>query len=83
MAKEYESEETRGHRILQPAIPYERPKTKKMERGEFHNYKLRTVPGDAASPIYELSVPFFSSGTPEEWIRFHKNVKQVALSRRI
>jgi hypothetical protein len=62
MAKEYEHEEALGRRILQLAIPYERPKVKKMERGEFHNYKLRTVPGDTASPIYELSVPFFSSG---------------------
>ena len=77
MAKEYENEEAKGRRILQPAIPYERPKVKKLERGEFHNYKLRTVPGDSSSPIYELSVPFFGAGTPEEWIRFHKNVQQV------
>ena len=83
MAKEYEHEEAQGRRILQPAIPYERPKAKKLERGEFHNYKLRTVPGDSASPIYELSVPFFSNGTPEEWIKFHKNIKQVFVGQDI
>ena len=51
MAKE--SEEAQVHGILQPVIPYERPKVKKLERGEFHNYKSRTVPGNAASPIYK------------------------------
>eukprot|EP00957_Ditylum_brightwellii_P159205 12117421-Ditylum_brightwellii.AAC.2 len=31
---------------------------------------LRTTPADATLPIYELSVPFFDKGTPEEWIKF-------------
>ena len=77
MAKEFEIKEAKHRSILRPAILYERPTVKKLERGEYHNYKIRTVSGDAESPIYELSVPFFSAGTPEEWIKFHKNVKQV------
>ena len=65
------------HSSLKPAIPFTRGPGKKLERGEYHAYKLRTVPGDSNSPVYELSVPFFSAGTPEEWLKFMKNIQAV------
>eukprot|EP00957_Ditylum_brightwellii_P178423 13590404-Ditylum_brightwellii.AAC.1 len=40
-------------------------------------YKLRTTPADATLPIYELSVPFFDGGTPEEWIKFRCGLQAV------
>eukprot|EP00957_Ditylum_brightwellii_P023156 1747439-Ditylum_brightwellii.AAC.1 len=49
-------------------ILFPRPDPRNLERGQFHTYKLCTTPTDATSSIYELSVPFFDKGTPEEWI---------------
>ena len=58
-------------------IPFDRPPIKALERGQYHTYKLRTTPADASSPVYELAVPFFDSGTPEEWIKFRRGLKAV------
>ena len=30
----------------------------------------RASPTSASSPVYELSVPFFKEGTPEQWLQF-------------
>eukprot|EP00957_Ditylum_brightwellii_P197863 15072986-Ditylum_brightwellii.AAC.1 len=49
-------------------IPFKRADLKPLKRGQFHTYKLCTTPADATSLIYELSLPFFEEGTPEEWI---------------
>eukprot|EP00957_Ditylum_brightwellii_P132151 10075651-Ditylum_brightwellii.AAC.1 len=46
------------------------PTPRQLERGQFHTYKLHTIPADATSPVYKLSVPFFDKGTPDEWIKF-------------
>eukprot|EP00957_Ditylum_brightwellii_P023468 1771212-Ditylum_brightwellii.AAC.1 len=53
-------------------IPFKRADPKPLKRGKFHTYKLRTTPADVASPLYELSLPFFKEGTPEEWIVFRR-----------
>eukprot|EP00957_Ditylum_brightwellii_P089712 6832628-Ditylum_brightwellii.AAC.1 len=55
--------------VKQAVILFPRPAPKQLKCGQFHAYKLRTTPADAASPIYKLSVPFFDCGTPEEWIK--------------
>eukprot|EP00957_Ditylum_brightwellii_P077611 5897838-Ditylum_brightwellii.AAC.1 len=56
--------------VKRAVIPFPRSAHRQLERGQFHAYKLRTTPVDATSPIYELSIPFFDGGTPEEWIKF-------------
>eukprot|EP00957_Ditylum_brightwellii_P138379 10547436-Ditylum_brightwellii.AAC.1 len=56
--------------VKQAIIPFPRPEPRNLEIGQFHTYKLRTIPTDATSPVYELSVPFFDERTPEEWIKF-------------
>eukprot|EP00957_Ditylum_brightwellii_P072446 5505462-Ditylum_brightwellii.AAC.1 len=55
----------------------DRPSPRQLECGQFHSYKLRTTPADATSPIYEISVPFFDKGTPEEWIMFQRGLQAV------
>ena len=64
-------------------IPFERPQAKTLEKGQYHTYKLRTVPTDTASPVYELTVPFFSSGTAEEWIKFRRGVAAVLAGQNV
>eukprot|EP00957_Ditylum_brightwellii_P114979 8769395-Ditylum_brightwellii.AAC.1 len=56
--------------VKQAIILFLRPALRQLEQGQFHTYKLRTTPTDTTAPIYELSVPFFDKGTPEEWIKF-------------
>eukprot|EP00957_Ditylum_brightwellii_P153144 11656764-Ditylum_brightwellii.AAC.1 len=53
-------------------IPFKRADVKQLERIQFHTYKLRTTPADPMSPLYELSLPFFKEGSPEEWILFRR-----------
>eukprot|EP00957_Ditylum_brightwellii_P200689 15298790-Ditylum_brightwellii.AAC.1 len=64
-------------------IPFLRPTPKPLKRGQFHTYKLRTTPADVTSPLYELSVPFFESGTPEEWILFRRGLTAVPKGQNI
>eukprot|EP00957_Ditylum_brightwellii_P103502 7886253-Ditylum_brightwellii.AAC.1 len=73
---------TNIHQVKQPRLEtgnYSVPKTCliQLERGQFHTYKLCTIPADATSPIYKLSVPFFDKGTPEEWIKFRRGLAAV------
>eukprot|EP00957_Ditylum_brightwellii_P016410 1234167-Ditylum_brightwellii.AAC.1 len=58
--------------VKQAIILFPRPAPRQLERGQFHTYKLRTTLADATSPIYNLSIPFFTEGTPEEWIKFQR-----------
>lgn len=66
---------TKAKRIA--PIPLARPKPLKAIPGESHKYKLRTSPTDGNSPQYELTVPYFSTGTCEEWLIFRKSLKKV------
>eukprot|EP00957_Ditylum_brightwellii_P155585 11843492-Ditylum_brightwellii.AAC.1 len=56
--------------VKRAIIPFPRPIPRQLERGQFHTYKLHTIPADTTSPLYKFSVPFFNKGTPEEWIKF-------------
>eukprot|EP00957_Ditylum_brightwellii_P030981 2347295-Ditylum_brightwellii.AAC.1 len=58
-------------------VPFQRPAPRQLERGQFHAYKLHTTPADPTSPLYELSIPFFDDGTPEEWIKFQRGLTAV------
>eukprot|EP00957_Ditylum_brightwellii_P120475 9191998-Ditylum_brightwellii.AAC.1 len=60
--------------VKQSIIPFQRPTPKPLERSQFHTYKLRTTPADATSSLYKLSLPFFESGTLEEWILFRRGL---------
>ena len=64
-------------RLDAPVVPLIRPEKKKLRRDELISLNLRTNPRDENSETYELNVPFFSSGTPSEWLDFHKLLKEV------
>ena len=66
-----------GKRKIVPPIPLERPEVKDLQKGQYHTYKLRSNPTDAASPTYDLSVPFFREGTCEEFLLFLRNLSRV------
>ena len=56
--------------LVVPPIPLEREETKKVSKAKVQTFKCRTDPSNKDSPAYEVCVPYFSDGTPEEWIVF-------------
>eukprot|EP00957_Ditylum_brightwellii_P192280 14637153-Ditylum_brightwellii.AAC.1 len=63
--------------IKKAVIAFQQPQARQLERGQYHTFKLHTTPADPMSPIYELSVLFFETGTPEEWIKFRRRLQAV------
>jgi hypothetical protein len=64
-------------RVLQAPIPLKRSDVKELQKNEYQTFKLRQNPGDADSPTYELTVPLFQTGTPEEYLTFIRDVRHV------
>jgi hypothetical protein len=62
---------------MEPPIALERPVKKELEKGDYLTYKLRNDPADPQSPGYELTIPYFRDGTPEQFLRFKKNLNKV------
>ena len=52
-----------------------------LTKGQYHSYKLHTVPADAASATYKLSAPYFSTRSVEQWSQLHKNVNHVIIGQ--
>ena len=66
-----------SRRFVQPVIPLERPKTRDFKKNEVLTFKLRSNPKDENSLTYDLSIPFFREGTPEELLMFMTQVDKV------
>ena len=60
-----------------PPIPLERPSVKELEKDQYLSLKLRSIPGRATSAEYTLNVPYFQSGTAEEWLKFLQSLDRV------
>ena len=72
-----------GKGRITPPIPLERAESRSLTKGEYLAYKLRNDPADDTSPTYELTVPYFSTGTCEEWLKFRANVDRVLLGQHV
>ena len=62
-----------------PAIQLERPEPKEYGSNNYLSNKCYSVPGDATSNTYNVSVQIFDDGTPEEWLQLlaaHKRICQ-------
>jgi hypothetical protein len=71
------SKQAGNKRYVTPVIGFERPDKKSIKKDECVTFKLRSSRADENSLTYELTVPFFRSGTPEELLIFLKLVKRV------
>ena len=72
-----------SRRYVTPPIPFQRPAAKELSKDQYQVYKLRNVPKEKTSPTYELAVPYFSSGTPEEFLMFRENVERVCKGQNV
>eukprot|EP00957_Ditylum_brightwellii_P145759 11099339-Ditylum_brightwellii.AAC.1 len=52
-------------------------------KGNFHMYKLCMVLYNAISPTYNLLIPFFNTGSVEEWLKFWQNLQAVITRQNI
>jgi hypothetical protein len=46
-------------------------------------FKLRAVPTNPDSQLNSLSVPYYTTGTPEQWILIRKNLDKVLIGQHI
>ncbi len=64
-------------------ISLERPTVAEVTKDSYLKMKLRSTPTDADSPTYELEICYFKSGTPEEWLKFKKNLNRVIIGQNL
>jgi hypothetical protein len=74
---------TTTKRYVSPAIGLDRPARKKLHKDECLTFKLRSNPADEQSTTYELTIPYFTSGTPEELLLFIKSVRKIFAGQNI
>ena len=72
-----------GKRFVAPPIPLARPVTPELKKNEYLVMKLRSDPTDPASQTYDLTIKYFSTGTPEEWLIFRRDVSRVLVGQNI
>ena len=64
-------------RYIVPIIGLERPEKPTLTKGEYVVLKCRTNPLEESSSTYDLPIPYYSTGTPEEWLRFERNLEKA------
>ena len=62
--------------VVIPAISLDRPEPKQLSISNFWTLKCQNTPGDADSTTYNLQIPYFGSGTAEEWLQFVDNLNK-------
>ena len=66
-----------------PPIPLEKPPVKELDKDQYLALKLKSIPTRNNSAEYTLNVPYFQSGTPEEWLKFLQNLERVFLGQNL
>ena len=69
---------------MHPIIPLERPEhTSSPKKGSGPTFKLRSQPNNENSQTYEVTVPIFRTGKPEEWLLCKRNINRVITGQNI
>ena len=74
---------TNAKKRVPPPIALARPEPVELQKGEYLSLKLQSTPGDADSQTYELSIPYFSTGTPEQWLKFVRDLNRVLVGQNL
>lgn len=72
-----------GKRFVPPVIPFERPGETQKRKDQFLTFKLRSVPTEEGSTTYDLSIPFFDQGSPEELLIFLNLLGKVFVGQNV
>ena len=71
---------TSGRQIF-PIIPLACVKKPELVKGEYIVIKCCTNPSDPSSPTYDLPLPYFKKGTPEEFLNWVVNYKKACIGQ--
>ena len=52
-------------------------------KGSYTTLKLRSNPAEENSPIYEIQVPYFKSGTCEQYLEFMDKIQAVIIGQNL
>ena len=74
---------TNSKRFIPTPIPLARPVLADLKKNECLALKLRTDPADVNSQTYELTVKFYRTGTPEEWLIFMRDLKRILVGQNV
>ena len=53
---------------IQPLIGLDRPSNPKYSKDQIQTFKCKVDPSDPTSAQYDIAVPYFDTGSPEQWI---------------
>ena len=67
---------TETAQLVFPAISLDRPEPKQLATGQYLTLKCQNTPSDPDSTTYNLQIPYFGSGTAEEWLNFTDNLNK-------
>jgi hypothetical protein len=70
-------ESAKGKKFVPPPIPFSRPVTPELKKHECLVMKLRSDPANPDSQIYDLTVKYFRTGPPEEWLLFQRDLRRI------
>ena len=54
--------------LVNPIIDLERPLEKVFKKEVYIGIKCHNTPGDDVSGFYEINLPYYGGGSPEEWL---------------
>ena len=66
-----------------PPIPLIKEEEKARAMGSYTTLKLRSNPAEDNSPIYENQVPYFKSGTCEQFLEFMDKVQAIIIGQNL
>jgi len=69
--------------LINPAISLDCPERKLLTKGQYVEYRCHSSPRGPDSPVYSLLGPYFSTGSPEEWLLFMDNFYKAIIGQNI
>ena len=72
-----------GKHFVPPPIPLSRPETPELKKNEYLVMKLRSDPADPSSQTYDLTIKYYRTGTPEEWLLFQRDLLRILVGQNI
>ena len=70
--------------FLPPLILLERAKQEKsLGKNKYLSMELKSSPTNQNSPVYKKAVPYFKTGSVEQWFVFEKDLKEVFVGQNL
>lgn len=66
-----------------PPIPFTRQERTELRKDEYMSFKLRSIPNDPTSSEIYLAVPYFSTGSVEQFIDWDENRRAVIVGQNL